>query len=490
MSKSVEYERELARLLAMFGERALTWADVASAELPEGIAPASVWRLGSVLRYARHVDLPFGSHLEGGVSRDWLYHTRRLDELLQSCLMTGTNNPHVATTLSLPEGRHVRFALLMRDCREAVGRMGVRLPEDRFARLALRVDQPGSEPERLAVRAFRLLGDAHTGADVSPTAEWALAFHDALGVGADPRARGRAKEGSREVLSAILGATAGMNVFLRAVVCLLACMEARPFEAGNALVRAALATCVLRSGGMAFMSWLPVLDFLGRWSRGETTAPAYQPPRPMRSCVTRAGGTLDWTGVLEETLRYCAEEAWWFSNKLTRMSIRRERLERLFAADASHNERQRAVLVEAYVHDDAEFTFSALTRRYGVAYSTAHDDLCQLEREGFLAQCKVGHALYFLAADDARGRILALLRGCDPAAFDECFESDGRLVGASVTPWDATCARGPATAVDGAAGEMLSPIPRVGNERQLSVAKERRGGEKAHNSDSASDASA
>ncbi|MBM6998916.1 hypothetical protein I3I95_02030 [bacterium] len=465
-------ERALAQLLAAFGAGALTRAEVGRMELPEGVTAAVAWRMGAVLRYARHVDLPFGQTLPDGASRSWFFHTQRLDALLQSCLMTGTNNPHVTTTLQLPEGRHVRTDLLMRDCRAALSDMGARVAPDRFARVVLEVDAPATDAERLALRAFGLMDAAHVRDEPAVTADAALAWHDELLAPADARHGDR--EASRAAIQAILAGTATMNVFVRAVVCQLACMEARPFATGNALVGSLLATRVLREGGMAFMAWLPLLDFLVRWRRGEPTAPAYQPRRAPEACVVPTGGTLDWTGFLEETLRFCADEAWWLSNKLTRMARRRARLTRLFQGDAAHNERQRETLVEAYVHDDAEFTFAGMARRHGVAYSTAHDDLAALADEGFLTTRKVGRALFFVAVPDAQARIRAWLRAVDPRAYDACFDADGRLVGVRVIPWDEARATRPATTISDVSECVHAALPRVARDRQLVIEKGRR----------------
>lgn len=438
--------------------------------LPDGLSPETASRVEEALRYIQHIELP---KYMGASVPEWFYCSPRLNFLLSSCTMTGVNNPHVNTTLLLPEGRHLKLALIMRDCHAALADSGVHMDFAAFTRIALSLHEPQNAKERFAFGLF----DAYIASAASTfclTGDGDPArLHERITSCLEP---GSFKTSpsydpvrAGDVARDIIMQTEGHHVLLSALMRLHAFCELAPFNIGNAFIGRMVYAQTLRAGGMALMSYLPILEFSARWRAGEALAPAYQPAMSWEESAPVVRGTCDITPRFEDTLRFLADEAWWFSNKLSRMAERRRRLEELFGFDDAHNERQYAVLVEAYVHDDAEFTFEGLANAYEVAYSTAHDDLCALEREGFLAQVRSGRRACFIATEDLHHRVLNHLRSCSSGRFDELFHVDGELRGVPIEPWSHENALHPAVSLLDC--DWRVPFPQVGKERRLLITK-------------------
>ncbi len=438
--------------------------------LPDGLSSETARRVEEALRYIQRIELP---KYMGTDAPEWFYCSPKLNFLLSSCTMTGVNNPHVNTTLLLPEGRHLKLALIMRDCHAALADSGVHMDFAAFARIALSLREPQDAQERFAfglfdtyvasaASTFCLMGDGDP-----------VRLHERItsclepGSFRAPSSYDPARAG--DVARNIIVQTEGHHVLLSALMRLHAFCKLAPFDIGNAFIGRMVYAQTLRAGGMALMSYLPVLEFSARWHADEALAPAYQPAIPWEESTRVLHGTCDITPCFEEALHFLADEAWWFSNKLSRMAERRRRLEELFGFDGAHNERQSAVLVEAYVHDDAEFTFEGLADAYGVAYSTAHDDLCTLEREGFLVQVRNGRRACFIATEDLRRRVLDRLYSCNPGRFDELFHVDGGLRDVPIEPWSHKNALHPAVSL--LDSDWRVPFPQVGKERRLLITK-------------------
>lgn len=450
------------------------WGVTPGFGLPEGLSPETARRVEEALRYIQRVELPRRAASD---VPEWFCYSPRLNFLLASCAMTGVNNPHVNTTLLLPEGRHLKLALVIRECHASLADSGVTMGLGAFSRIALELSEPADARERFASELFgAYLSSAAPGFSLAGEGSPRL-LHERLVCGLGEHAFKVAPSydpaRAEELACRILEETEGHHVLLCALMRLHAFCALAPYDIGNAFIGRMVYAQTLREGGMALMSYLPILGFSTRWRAGEALAPSYQPPLPwVEACANGAHGTRDVTRRFEEGLRFLADEAWWFSNKLSRMAERRRRLEELFGHDGAHSERQRAVLVEAYVHDDAEFTFDGLAGAYGVAYSTAHDDLCALEREGFLEQVKSGRRAYFIAVPGLQARVRAHLAACAPARFGELFHEDGRLRGVPIEPWSRERALRPAVSLLDCSDDWRAPFPHASRERRLLITKD------------------
>lgn len=496
-----------ARVWALLGaahDRSLGPAELASMPLPEGMTAQQARGLVDALRNTQRLDLPFAAPADvasGTAPASWLYPTRLLVYLERCCLLAGANSPHVPTTLLTPEGRHLKLAMAVRDCRAGVAQMGVRIPAERASRVALEVERPTTDAERLLLQMFRLSVEELRSAASMPTPEDALELYGRCTRGLAPRAGGEAASGGRAAggraadgrgaatgglaaggaspdgadlaaVSRILDCAEQVGGALGALVCMQGFVEAAPFPGVNGFVGRALCSRMLRASGLALLSHLPFLDFTVRWQVGTLDGRAYRPVCAAREAVFATPGSREWTRYFEELLRYTVDEAWWLSNKLTRMAVRRRRLEELLRLEGSFDERQQAVLVEACVHDDAEFTIAGLTEGHDVAYSTAHDDLEALEEAGYLRSEKHGKRFYYVAGDDVMERLLGLLRERVPETCAGYFDEQGKLVGVELPGWDPEGPpRAPVAAVDYET-DVRRNYPVVDTERRLAITKD------------------
>ena len=253
-------------------------------ELPDGLRPETARRVEEALRYAQRVELPSPE----GAPRDWVWQSPRFNFLLLSCTMTGVNNPHVATTMRLPEGRHLKLALDMHDCRAALEDSGVCLPFDRFSHVALELCEPQGPQERFALGLFRTCVDVMEQQMPLAGEGGPACLHERVAACLDggefrPRA-GYDRACAEELALRIMEQTAGQHVLVSALMRLHAFCQLAPYDIGNAFVGRMVYAQTLREGGMALLAHLPVLRFLRAWRAGLPTAPAYEPPVTWDAC--------------------------------------------------------------------------------------------------------------------------------------------------------------------------------------------------------------
>ena len=461
-------------VLRAAGSRSMTRAEFAGLSLPDALPGDRAWRTMNAVRYSMGEALPFDrATLEGQaavqeslVRANWYASTERLRRMTTACYVVGTNNPHVATTLMLPEGRHLKAPLVLRECLAALDEFGVSLPFDDFFALAVELVEPQTPQERLAANASQVLRGAldASGASHDYGVGMAAALYARFFEGVDRKVLGVSSSATDDaaraerVLAQLESALAPLDPLLKAVVALLAVIELRPFPLANALLGRILYMRILRANGLAVLAYVPVLEFIRNWRTGALPEVGHHPAVPFSEAVMTYAGTRDWTRYLEELLTFVASETWWFSGKLNRMELRRARLEDLLARDAHYNERQHAVLVEAFVHDDAEFTFADLMECYGVVYSTAYADLAQLEADGMIVAAKNGKRKFFIAAPDIRQRMCAFMRAVDPGLYATYFDGNGKLAGVQVDPLEGFDELRPPTAVvDDYSLERMAP---------------------------------
>ena len=426
----------LDELLRSCFEQATSREEFTRMEMPRGMSEAAAWRMVCLIRYAAGIELPLHDPALTSPERreDWYSSTRTIQRKLIDCTSAGVNNPHVLNILQLPEGRHVKVGLLITDCFAALEDAGCILPDGAFPRIALNPEVPEADQERLAFNYFRLMLDSLSSDFHLDTAQGVVRIYERCveGVTLPDVARAipqsdASSPATLALIGHILRETGQLDTIVGAIARLHAFLQVRPLPFANAFVGRLLYASLLRERGFAILSYLPIMDFLLRWHRDDFSSPGYRPVTKMSDAMHIVEGTREWTRFYEETLTWLLDEIQWLSCKLTRMEMRRSRLEQLIAGDVTYTERQHDVLIEALVHDDAEFTFSELMERYGIVYSTAHADLTDLHADGFLQAKRQGKRSFFIAAPDIHTRVHAFLRSINPELYRKFFDERGHL---------------------------------------------------------------
>jgi len=152
-------------LLAGCRRHAFTHAEFSHLEVPEGADRDAVWHEVNVVLRSLGKQLPLELNTKSENIRDasvsfgrhWYYPTDRLLYCLGVCLINGVNNPHVPTTLRLPEGRHLKLDNLASECYACFLASGWDISKERFDDMILGLGTPLGATEQLASNYYHLM---------------------------------------------------------------------------------------------------------------------------------------------------------------------------------------------------------------------------------------------------------------------------------------------------------------------------------------------
>lgn len=361
--------------------------------------------------------------------------------LCGDCVMFGIDTSRLVRLAGLPEGRHLRAKLAGTDvfaCAELSG--WTHRPE--FESAFLQVGEAVTPEESVIGSAGLLMLEPGVKALEPLTPDIVQYWYDAIVEGLEVRGPARSKlqeEDDARRRRAIVAKACALDGILPAegrelppIVRALAAFDLfqtlRPFPAVNLFVGRLVYAHILASNRMGFATLVPVADFMRRWRAGATETPGFAVGTPFAQALARReDGALDWTEYYRVLIRYLLNELRWLGRKADGMLARRVRLEAIAEACPCLNERQKKIVVEALVHDDAEFTIKDHQRACGIAYSTAHDDLVELARLGLLAQGREGKELFFIPSDRPWEHACAYFREQAGSTFDRFYDENGRL---------------------------------------------------------------
>ncbi|MBR3257561.1 MAG: hypothetical protein IKF96_01070, partial [Eggerthellaceae bacterium] len=180
--------------------------------------------------------------------------------------------------------------------------------------------------------------------------------------------------------------------------------------------------------GLPVAGYSPVVSFLNEWRRGAVSKSEWEPGIPYaKAALQTESGANDWSPWLEAVLCFLADDLDHFETRLLRLLMKRKRVESLIEHLKDLNNRQRTILTELLLHDDAEFTYSMVMELFGVAYATAYADLGKLEAKGFAKAVPIRKATVFIAADGCREAFHRAVKEAAPGQYARFYAADGSL---------------------------------------------------------------
>ncbi|QKF07087.1 hypothetical protein HLV38_02285 [Berryella wangjianweii] len=388
------------------------------------------------LRRASGLGLPFAFD---GFEVDSGHHfyglNTRLVNGLSACVHLGSGGYHVRCVLDRPEGRHALIYRVVRETQGCVEHMGRTVSAERAFALASGLADPQGKGEAMAREFARCLSDLPCERMTCEGIEALYARFACISDdrdGADVVSEDSAR---RHAIATQLvrlvgdGSPSAHHPLMKALIALQMTLMLHPFAVANPFMARLLFAWAANDGGVPLVAYMPMMGFLRRWSMGGSGSDDSRLPQVSdKDAVVRGESGADWTLWFEETVDFLARELRGFAEKALGMHMRRERMAYLIGQDESLNARQRAVLLEALVHDDAEFTYAGLSERFDIAYATAYADLGRLEDLGYLRAEPKGKTTVFMAESQLRSRLHERLRTIAPDAYARFYGSDGRLL--------------------------------------------------------------
>lgn len=398
-------------------------------------APAA----GVVVELRRSIGYPLPlSSIDSPRTTHFFVPSTRMHSCVASITRLDAGNSHTGSILRLPEGRHVLSRSKIREIGACVAASGWTIDDERLFNLVTGL-QEGENPRETML--YDLLGPACNLGTSPVTADALLQLYDAI-VGTETSAKifslcDDDGDRCRKTLEAICAAIAPhtpLGSF--PVVAALAAYEAirllKPFPAVNTFMASFTFSRILIANGYLLTSFIPITALLAAWD--DSCASSNEPVGLDRIMATAQN--RDWSLWIEEALTLCADYVEQTAEKLFDLFVSRQLMGKLIAQDESLNIRQQKILLEALLHEDAEFTFGELMEAENVAYATAYSDLSSLKDLGFLVSRTFGKTTVFMADDALMAHLGERLRSIDADAWKEAFNDDGSLTDAAKTMHD------------------------------------------------------
>lgn len=199
----------------------------------------------------------------------------------------------------------------------------------------------------------------------------------------------------------------------------------RPFPVANAMMGRVLFSWIASKAGYPLLALTPISNFV------ETSRFAdfcrHGKNNQSKELVYERDGVADWTLWFEHALGFLVNDLKNFAVLLNDLRLKRDRVSHLLDIDKSFNARQKAIILEAILHEDAEFTYASIMRQFDIAYATAYSDLGELESMHFLNAATKGKTTVFVADNDLEKHFRNHLRDTAPKAYWEYYDADGLL---------------------------------------------------------------
>lgn len=391
--------------------------------------------IAQTLRQSFGYGLPFS--FDGfSVESNGHYYTlnTRLVNGLSSCARLSVGNYYIGKILEQPEGRHAIFYKVLRETLNCLEFLGQDDSYQHVFKLLNGLEKPKGKRD-LLVRLFaqNLANCPKEKISVASILELYDAFericegpHNDIFLNKDSERRASILEALCSLIDQ--SEETGHHPIVRALAVLQMTLLLQPFSTANAFMARILFSWVLCENGFLLVGYIPIMEFLKQWpADSDEGIDSFHPRVSEKEAIIRSKSGVDWTLWFEEILDYVRNELKHFVEKLLGMSMRRERMEHLVSYDQTLNARQKSILLEALLHDDAEFTYATLTSKFDVAYATAYADLGRLESKGYLVARTKGKTTVFIADSDIRNRVHAHLRLVNPEAYARFYDESGHL---------------------------------------------------------------
>lgn len=401
--------------------------------------PEEALAAGVVIELRRSIGYPLPlSTAESPRGTHFFVPSTRMHSCIATIMRLDAGNSHTGGILRLPEGRHVLSRSKIREIGACVAASGWTIDDERLFNLVAGL-QEGESPREAML--CDLLGSACNLGTSPATADALLQLYDDI-VGTETSAKifslcDDDGDRCRKTLEAICAAIAphtplGSFPVIAALTAYEVIRLLKPFPAVNTFMASFTFSRILIANGYLLTSFIPITALLAAWD--DSCVSSNEPAGLDRIMATAQN--RDWSLWIEEALSLCTDYVEQTAEKLFDLFASRQLMSKLIAQDEGLNIRQQKILLEALLHEDAEFTFGELMETENVAYATAYSDLSSLKDLGFLVSRTFGKTTVFMAGDALMAHLGERLRSIDAAAWEEVFNDDGTLTDAAKTAHD------------------------------------------------------
>ena len=344
--------------------------------------------------------------------------TRTIGLLADNLILDGTGSTFLNSRgiIQTPEGRHFFIDALNTEIDTVSVLESWQYNPSNFLELMLRADRVYAGPERMLANTHALLRDIPNLINQPLTEKRLLSFYLAITNGVtivinpplnDQEAL-QQDQRRHEVLSYIVSRITNYEDLrlserlLDALLMPIIFSSFKPFPTANAAVGVVVQHIMLHLLRLPLLTLAHPNHLFYAWANNISIKTSLKNINKFSDGLKEYPSYIDVTDSVQQYLEIMVDELKWLRTKLYRMTIHRS-----LNADALHNTRrfnarQEAILVEALLHQDAEFTLQEHQDKYRIAYSTANVDFNKLVNLGLLETTKHGHAFMYTATKEVK----------------------------------------------------------------------------------------
>lgn len=413
-------DARFAQLLAAFAEHGILRSEFDQMEMPTGHAPDEVWAALTAIRRSQGIHYRDISYLGGRELVQWYTPTHSIERMSRELARrTGTGSP-LEAALHERHGRRFILKPLIEETISALQCDSLPIDDEQVRAVVSGERTPATAVERLALNVHTLLSsllDADGPGAITP--ELIAEMYEALVQGVDPvpSTSGVAwglewpedpiprEQALREICAMASGELVDPAehpiITSQRIICKF--WKTAPYPSCNYILGSLVSRLHMKQQGYPVFIYIPSSSMTLAWKHDNYTCEGVV---PYGLSGNVAGLEREWTPYWESCLRLILTELDKLERSVLALKAHDDSLLARIRDDQSFNHRQRDVLSQAILVPETAFRIQGHREAYGLAYSTARQDLLALVKRGLFEMHYESKAQVFMTRHDMK-RVLA-----------------------------------------------------------------------------------
>lgn len=413
-------DARFAQLLATCARHGVLRSEFDQMEMPVGHFPDAVWAALTAIRRSQGIHYRDISYLDGQKLAQWYTPTHSIERMLRELSQRTGTGSRLEAALHERHGRRFILEPLIEETVSALQCDSLPVNYEQIRSIVAGERTPATPVERLALNVHTLLCsmlDANEPTPVTPALIDEMYGALVAGVSPVPPASGVAwglewpedpiprDQAIREICAMASGNLVDPAehpiVTSQRIICKF--WKTAPYPSCNYIMGSLLSRLHMKQMGYPVFIYIPSSSMTLAWKHDNYTCAGVA---PYAQAGNVCGLEREWTPYWESCLRLLLLEVDKLEHSVFALKEHDDNLLARIRDDQSLNHRQREVVSQAVLVPETTFKIEAHREAYGLAYSTARQDLLALVKRGLFEMHYEAKAQVFTTRHDMK-RILA-----------------------------------------------------------------------------------
>lgn len=412
-------DEHFGALLHTFAERGVTQGQFKLLPMPAGYGVEETWGILSAIRRSQAIHYRDISSMRGEPISQWFTATHSIESKLRDLAQRTGSGSQLEEALRERQGRRFILNSLIDETVATLGCDGLSIDYESARGVISGKRPPANSVERLAGNTHALLLSLLDDEQPLITPELIESMYRALTAGIDvdslrsgvpwglewpedPIPRDQAIEEICAMASGeLVDPAEHIIITSQRLICKF--WKTAPYPNCNYVMGSLLSRLHMKQNGFPVFVYIPSSSMTLAWKYGNYTSEGIYPYGESGNIT---GIEWDWTPYWESCLRLIQNELDKLERSVFSLKAQDDDLLERLQEDQTFNHRQRNVLRQAVLVPETGFKIQTHRAAYGLAYSTARQDLVSLVERGLLEMHYESKAQVFVARYDMK-RVLA-----------------------------------------------------------------------------------